>query len=120
MPLDEHEDNESLDIRQVRGRVHKLADMVQTHEGTLIEHRTLIPRLSKELDALRAEAATREGLTAAISTLQIKMDSNSREYTLKLDNIQASVSAIQKGINWGVGIIVAAVMMAVLALVLKP
>lgn len=110
---------ETLQLENFRTRVHRLADTVQHHEGLLIEHRTLIPRLSKELDALRAEAATREGLTAAISTLQVKMDSQSREYTLKLDNIQESVSAIQKGIYWGIGIILASVLTAVLALIFK-
>lgn len=112
-------DDEQDEERATQARIYKLADKVQEHEGLLIEHKTILPMLTRQLDSLQAASATREGLTAAVTVLQLKMDSSAKEYTLKLDSIENALSLIQRGINWTIGIILTSVLVAVLALVLK-
>ncbi len=107
-------------ILQIRGRIHKLADTVQKHEGQLIQHSTVIPLLTQQLEALRSEAATREGMTAAINTLKLQMESTAREYTLKLIAIQDALTPIQRALNWTVALIIGSVALAIITLVLKP
>lgn len=114
-----NEEPAEASILQIRGRIHKLADTVQKHEGQLIQHATVIPLLTQQLEALRSEAATREGVTAAINTLKLQMESTAREYTLKLNQIQEALSPIQRALNWTVALIIGSVILASLALVLK-
>jgi len=110
--MEDHGEPPHESIVQIRGRIHKLADMVQTHEGLLIEHRTLLPLLTKQLEALRGEAATREGVTVAINTLKLQME-------LKLEKIQETLDPIKRGVYWAVVLILGSVVVAVLALVLR-
>lgn len=100
-----------------RGR--RISDMVFSHETLLIEHKVLLPILKQQLDSLQEASATREGLTAAVATLQLKIESAGREYSLKLQTIQEALSTIQRGINWMIGIILSAVLVAVMALILR-
>lgn len=111
---DEH-DNDDNRLENIRSRVHRLSDMVQHHEGTLIQHSTVIPILQKQLES----AATREGLTNAFDTLKTQMESTAALYTEKLRVIENKLDPIQRGIYFVVILIVTAVIGAVLTLVVQ-
>lgn len=109
-------DDERID--QLRARVHKLADTVQGHDGQLIQINTVVPLMSKQFEALRADAATRESVSSLFNALQAKIDANSERYELKLLQIQSKLDPIQKGVYAVVWLVFSAIILAILGLVL--
>lgn len=139
MGSDEDLDGSAMEL--VRRRMHKVSDMVQIHEGKLGEHGVLIGVLSAQVEALRSTTASREQLDHGLKlmtekmggierTTADKMDSIEQStatkienaestLTLKLENMHNDMAPIKSGIYKIVWLIVAAVVVAILALVIK-
>jgi len=124
---EQHEDSE---IGRLRDRVHKLADMIQAHDGTLIEHRMQLQDLKERIDGLCTTTATSQQLAAAVDVLTLKLDHNATtlkarmendaaEVNQKLDALGEKISPLWKGVFWVGGIVAASVILAILGLVLK-
>lgn len=102
-----HEE-EVAELTRVRERQHRMADIVTGHGGTLIEHALLIKQLQDAVENMRSQMATSEQLEAAVTLL-----------TEKLQNIGTQTAEVKRGINWAVGLILAAVLIALLSLVVR-
>jgi len=103
------EGNDAAEVlRTMRERMHKISDMVQAHDGRLLEHTLLITMLTDKVTALSEGSATSSQLQQATETL-----------TLKFDHLTEMLKPIQKGLYVAVGLILTAVLVAVLALVIR-
>lgn len=100
-------------------RIHKLADTVQSHEGKLIEHTALISQMQGQLTTIISTMASRELLNATAGQMLSKIEQFHSEANLRLNSFEDQLSPIKKGIYWAIGLILAAVVTAILNLVLK-
>jgi hypothetical protein len=101
----DHGDDDGMSIIQIeniRTRVHKLADTSQRHEIALVEQNTEIRNIKDHIVLL----ATKESLTSSVNLTNVK-----------LSNMQASITTIQRGVQWVIALVVGGVIMAVLALI---
>jgi hypothetical protein len=99
---------EDSDATYLRGRVHKIADVVQAHEVTLHEQAIEIATMKGTLAALEVTSATSHELESAVALL-----------TLKLEHLHDDLAMIKKAIYWGVGLALSSVIVAVMSLVLR-
>jgi ABC-type phosphate transport system auxiliary subunit len=106
-------------IEAYRRRVHRLADTVQTHEGKIGEHGVLIGVLTSQVEALRRTTASREQLDHAVAVVRAQMDTIHSENKLRLDNMRDQLEPIRRGVFWAVGLIIGAVLFAIMTLVLN-
>lgn len=93
---------------RVRDRVHKLADTVQAQTLTLAEHALMLRTLEKDQAAMLRTMATSEQLANRAALIDAKLDS-----------IREMVEPIRRGINWAIGLVLTAVIVAVLSLIIK-
>lgn len=96
------------EVTRLRERLHKLADMAQAHEGKVSEHTTLLKVFAGELETLKMTLATKESVEAGTMLL-----------TLKIDQLNTTLDPIRRSVYWVASIIVGAVLVALLALVLR-
>lgn len=106
-------------IESYRRRVHRLADTVQIHEGKLGEHGVLIGVLTQQVEALRRTTASREQLDHAVAVVRGQLDTYHAENKLKFDNMRDQLEPIRRGVFWAVGLIIGAVLFAIMTLVLN-
>lgn len=115
LPLDYTE----KELERQAQRIHKLADTVQSHEGKLIEHTALISQMQGQLTTIISTMASRELLNATAGQMLSKIEQFHSEANLRLNSFEDQLSPIRKGIYWAIGLILAAVVTAILNLVLK-
>lgn len=96
------------ELARTRERLHKINDMVQSHEVKLGEHSILLTMFAGELETLKQNVATKEHVEAGVTAL-----------TLKLDNLADKVAPIRSGVHWLVILVLGAVVTAILTLVLR-
>jgi uncharacterized protein YigA (DUF484 family) len=114
-----HDDEPLGGVEALRGRLHKIGDMVTVHEGTLARHEIVIGQLSSGLSDLRETAATKEQLQYAQHTVTADIKALSVQLDLKLDKITDAVDTLQSGGKWLILLVVGAVVAAILELVIK-
>lgn len=120
-----------------RARVHGLNDRVQALDGRLIALDERVSAVNEKVNTVIGAAATREQLDYAVSTVKIQLQSAHEENTLRLkahdvkmdtvadllqlkvSHISASVDAIKGSIVWGNRLVIGAVILAMLAMVLR-
>jgi hypothetical protein len=96
------------EISVLRQRQHALADAVHQHGIKLELHSLELLNVKKAMELLAASAATGEQLASATQIVQ-----------LKLDRLGDDVSTMKNAMVWAVRLVVGAVIMAVIALVLR-
>jgi hypothetical protein len=89
-----------------RSRVHKLADVVQVHEATIKEQNVLLTVLGNEVETLKQTVATKQHVQSGIDLL-----------TLKIDHLGQTMDPIKRVVYGAVGVILLAVLVALVALV---
>lgn len=92
-----HDSGEAHVLRQV-------AHTVQAHEGRLIALEHAVQQLTRELD----DTASRQQVAALDDRISIK-----------LDHLKETIEPLIKGAKWGIGIVLSAVLAAIMALVLR-
>lgn len=99
------------DLAQSRTRWHKTADTVQAHEGRLAqlewrlqEHEKTATKLAMEMEQLVTGTQ--------LESLREMLD-------LRLKVLTEALAPIQRGFYWAVGLIVGAVVLALVSLVLR-
>ncbi len=102
-------------IEKFRARFHNLADKVHGHELKVAELRLQVNYLLESFKGMASAAQ----LTAAVATIEQKLSAESKVLTLQIGHIHEDVSSIKRGIWWVIGIVIGAVILAVLAFVLK-
>lgn len=121
----EFDDNEA---KRIRARIHNLADKVQGHEIFLETHRSEIARNKEDLIELRRTVVFQsqfQNISQDLSDLRIvaatkaELVSEKMLINSKLDSMEKNLNAIREAFGWGIKIIVGAVIMALMALVLK-
>ncbi len=121
---------ESREIEAVRARVHKMADVMQTHEIRLAEQAVIAKVQGETLEALRQSTATREQLELVSVTTKQHVDVAIAGVSNDLKRLETSVGAqvqsvkddlapIKRGVYWAVGLVMSAVGLALLGLVLR-
>lgn len=100
-------------------RIHKLADTVQMHEGKLIEHTALISQMQGQLTTIISTMASRELLNATAGQMLSKIEQFHSEANIRLNSFEDQLNPIKKGIYWTIGLIVGAIITAILNLVIK-
>lgn len=133
-PDDDTPNPHHTDLQITRTRVHKLADMVQTHEGAIREQGATIASISEQIRSLREAAATREGLTAAVDAVKVQIATMHTEFRLQmtgqaekyalqfqhlLERIDSKVDPIQRGIYWIITLTLGAVVLGLLSLLFR-
>ena len=139
------ESDHSEPVEMLRQRLHRINDMVQSHEGKLGEHAVLIGVLSTQVEALRQTTASREQVAHASAMLAQQMSSIETSTKSKMDQIEASAAQlitsteetlttkidymigkldtkfdpILKAVYWAIGIVMTAVVVAVIGLVIR-
>lgn len=103
----------------IRARLHNQNDTIQRHEGKLTEHSIRIHGLERSVETLTTQMATREQLSSATLALATKIESSVAMIQLQLTALANDVSPIKKGIYWVVGIVLAAVVGAILSQVIR-
>jgi chromosome segregation ATPase len=109
--------NEVDEILKVRERIHKLADVVQSHETRLAQHDVLIQTHTSALETVRQ--STREQVDGAVKMIELTIESAVNQTKMQLQSLQDDIAPIKRGIYWIVTLILGSVVLAVLALVLK-
>ncbi len=107
------------ELNKVRDRIHKLAGTVQGHEIKIAQHEVLMNTLSHTVESVRAQMSTREQLEAAVVLFGLRLDKAVSEMSLKLTDVHTDLDPIKRGIYWAVGLILATVILAIVALVIK-
>lgn len=110
----------------LRRRIHNINDMVQKHEIRLAEDSVLIRSVTDRVDHAILTMATGEQLRNAEINLGLQFANAKTQLegainilTAGLQNVKDDLTPIRKGINWVVTLIVGAVIVALMALVLK-
>lgn len=110
----------------LRKRIHKMSDQVQAHELRLAEDAVQIRSLTERLDGALRTMATGDQLHAmesnlALQLLNAKLQLEGAVSLIReqVSNLKDDLTPIRKGINWVVTLVLGAVILAVLALVLK-
>lgn len=126
-----HDDGEMFDgdeSKRLRARIHNLADKVQGHEIFLETHRSELARNKEEILELRRTVVYQpqfQNISQDLSDLRIaaatksELVSEKMLINSKLDAMEKNLNGIREAFGWGMKIIVGAVLMALLALVLK-
>lgn len=112
--------SEHSEVDRLRARLHKLADMLQVHEVRLGEHTIMLTVMREAMESLRQTSVTRAAFEAAINGMATKLDLFHTEHSLKLDHIREEIAPIRSGIRWAVGLVLTAVIVALLGLIIKP
>lgn len=111
-------------------RVYKIADQVHTHEVKMGEHGVLIDVMTTHVEGLRSTMATRDQLSSAEKTIKAEMTtavSAAKEQlenavglmTLKVQYVHDDLEPIKRGVYGVVWLVVGAVVIALIALVVK-
>ena len=127
--MDDEQRDDTAHAQLVR-RVYKLNDTAQAHEMKIGEHGVLIGVLTQQVEALRSTTASREQLdhyaesvhtkVAAVETaMKSAIGMTADTLTLKLQHLHDDLDPIKRRMDWAVGLIVGAVIIALLGLVLK-
>jgi chromosome segregation ATPase len=106
------------DLQALRARLHNLNDTVQRHEVQIAEHGIQIGSNVTALEAVRRTAATGEQLQNAVNEFGLKLQLATQEMGAKLSLVHSDLDPIRRGIYWAVGMILAAVLTAILGLVI--
>lgn len=111
MASPDHEEEEfvqSTEESRIRARIHKLADQVQIHTLTLAEHALLLRALTDDQRTMKSTMATTEQVAHSAALIEAK-----------IDGIREIVEPIRRGINWAIGLVLGAVILAIIGLVIK-
>ncbi len=106
MPLEQ--DISMNEFDRLRLRVQNHNDEINRIHIAVAAVTTKADVLEKAVDAIRSNTASSTELAAAVSLL-----------TLKLEHVHDDLAVIKKAIYWSVGLIIASVGVAVMALVLR-
>lgn len=96
------------EIAVLRARLHGMANDVQNHGVKLELHNLELANLKESIKTLADNTATSDQLTAATQIVQ-----------LKLDRMGDDVSTMKSAMVWTVRVVVGAVLLAVIALVIR-
>jgi hypothetical protein len=109
-----------------KNRIHKLADTVQANQITLAEQSALIGMLQQQIDAVHGTFVNRDLLNATVGTALMKVENLHNENKLKfehfetkLDHLHSDLAPIRRAIYWAASLIVGAVILALVALVVR-
>lgn len=100
----DHEDA----LRRLRARVRNLSDDVSEHKRKIAEHQVHIERTVKDVANLQQTSVNHIQFEGAIALLK-----------QTLENLTSTVQEIKSGINWGVKLILGAVILGWIALLFK-
>lgn len=100
-------------MESMRARIHKLSDLVQSHEGSLREHGVRIQVIAEEVSDVRNHSATRDQLEA----LHRENILRHAAIETKVDNLKDDLVPIKNGISKVVWLVISAVILALLTLV---
>lgn len=106
------------EVDKLRARLHNMADMLQTHEVKLGQHDIQISANVTSLEQVRRSAATGEQLQNAVEQFGLKLQLATEQMGSKLQLVHSDLDPIRRGIYWGVGIILASVIAAIMGLVI--
>lgn len=110
---------QDAELFKVRERLHRINDVVQVHELKLNEYGIKIDLMAKQVLGLTTQTATREQLDAAVLALGTKVANAVDLMSLQIHNIADDLAPIRKGIYWVITMVLGAVVLAVLAFVLR-
>jgi hypothetical protein len=126
----EDDDNDIMDAKEgakIRARIHNLSDVVQKHEIRLAEDKVLIEAVTSRVDGIIRTMATGEQLRAAETNIGLQLTNNKTQLEgqltdlrTQMTNVKEDLAPIRSGINWVATLIIGAVILAILALVLRP
>ncbi len=112
-------DRDDDGVDALRTRVHKLADVVHGHEGTLREHVVRLSVVQERVDRLDAHVATRDQVNQVALAMTAQIQAFHTQNTLRLDHVVATLDPLRKAVYWAASLIVGAVGLALLGLALK-
>lgn len=107
------------DVAHLRSRVHKLADIVQNHEGTLREHQVRLDMNAKQIEVVRQSSATVEQLTHTGELMKQTIRNTEDTLKLRIDNVVDELKPIKSGVYWAVTLIIGAVLLAIMTMLLN-
>lgn len=124
------EQQDDAELRTVRARVHRLADRVQGHDGTIREQGARLEMLVRNfeahqrdtgaaVEALRRDTAKASDLKASETLLTQKLDYLHNENRLKLEHLASKVDPIQNTLSRLAWLIIGAVVLAVLGFIVR-
>lgn len=96
------------DLQKIRVRLHHISDTVHGHGMRLELHSLELVNIKKTIEGLEETMATSTQLESLSELMQVK-----------LDHVSDELSAIRKVLLWAAGLILSAVVMAVVSLVVK-
>lgn len=82
-------------MEAVRARIHKLADMVQGHQGDIRELKVIIDVIKKDIDSVRDSTATKEQLENLHRENRLKFEL----IETKMDTIKGDILGVREGVR---------------------
>lgn len=111
---------------KLRQRLHNMNDKVQSHELRLAEQGALLRSVTERVDGIVKTMATSDQLHAMELNLALQLGNAKSQLESavalireQVTNVKDDLLPIKSGINWLARLIIGAVILAVLALVLK-
>ncbi len=116
--IEDDDQHETRALEIIRARIHKLNDMVQTHEGRFVEHKTLILGLQSQVDSIRKLTATREQVEAIAVLHKTQLDGAVTTLSQSINNLKDQLEPIRRGMYWGVTLVLGAFILALVNLLI--
>jgi len=96
--------NVTEEVRRLRETSHEHTTSLAQHTGMFLEYEVRMENVERSVETLATKA---------------DVDHHAETLTLKLDHLKETVDPIKHGIYWMVGLVLAAVIAALLSLVVK-
>ena len=103
-----NEMDDNSELNQMRRRTHDLADVVHAHGIKIELHTMAIANLKECIDTIRQTSATSEQMRAVVELV-----------TAKLDHLTEKFDSVNQMVTWAIRIVIGAVILGVLAMVIK-
>lgn len=117
--LDPTDEDDLSEIDKLRSRVHNMSDRLQAHENRLAIMEFQSEALAKRIDIFARTMATGEQLTNCVAQIELKLTNAKEKLESAVAAIKEDLGPIKNGIYWIVTLIVGAVVLAIIATVIK-
>lgn len=117
--VDPTDEAELSEIDKLRSRIHNMSDRLQSHESRLAVSEFIAENLTKRVDAFARTMATGEQLTNAVTQIELKLTNTKEKLESAVASLKDDLGPIKNGIYWIVTLIIGAVVLAIIATVIK-